>query len=555
MVKIEGDTLQVETRTLAARFVRGALVELRRRADGRPLLRTSPESMAPLQLIYAGQEASPLSGELGDQVACLPINDRCAEIRFAAWNGEGVLVVAEDPETGDLVVEPSGCASRPGLRACRWMLTGISPELELMAPFFQGIRLPLEDPLIRNTHWPWPLRWEAGLAILQGRDGGFSVHCQDDRYRYKSLQVGTSTQARCLGLDTEAYGPLHDSLSAGGLAWRLNVHQGNWQEPAGRYRAWLERTYRPAPRPDWLPQLRLAISWCPTRLEILKALAARLKPGQVLLHLPNWRQDPYDENYPSYVASAEGRVFIEQAQGMGFRLMPHFNSIDMDPTHPVYASVRDFQYRELESRRVQGWTWVDGQVRPVPEGNAARLQHRDRKVMVKIHPGLGLWRSLLAERIRAAAAELSLRLVFLDVTLCTWNLHNCLVENTTATEGMKRLIAHIASLGSGLVVGGEGRNEITMQDESLAQVHLFQSAQRSIEGLERIGTCPLNEFLFGQWCRSFGYANLGGATPESALRMRLHTSLGTIPTVTINSAAELEQPNPAVAEILELARV
>ena len=52
--------------------------------------------------------------------------------------------------------------------------------------------------------------WEAGLAILQASSGGFSVHTQDDRYRYKALHVGSDADPYMLGLDTEAYGPLDD---------------------------------------------------------------------------------------------------------------------------------------------------------------------------------------------------------------------------------------------------------------------------------------------------------------------------------------------------------
>lgn len=154
--------------------------------------------------------------------------------------------------------------------------------------------------------------------------------------------------------------------------------------------------------------------------------------------------------------------------------------------------------RDLESRRVQGWTWVDAAVKPVPESGAARLRHRSDKAMVKIHPGLAMWRSILTERVRRAARDLAVEQVFLDVALCTWNLHHCLVEDTTPTEGMQRLLAEVAQ--AGLVVGGEGRNETTAAPESFAQVHLFKSWHRSAEGVERAGACALNEELFGRWC-------------------------------------------------------
>ncbi|MCX7933670.1 MAG: DUF6259 domain-containing protein, partial [Planctomycetota bacterium] len=306
-------------------------------------------------------------------------------------------------------------------------------------------------------------------------------------------------------------------------------------------------------RAQWLHDLRFAISWCPNDESILRALAKRIDPRKVLLHIPSWRKDGYDENYPRYVASKAGEAFVKKAQAMGFHAMPHFNSIDMDPTHPAYAYVRDFQYRELTSKRVQGWTWVDGKVLPVPESNAARLKHRDKKTMVKIHPGLAMWRSILAENVLAAARALSLDAVFLDVTLCTWNIHNCLVENQTPSEGMHRLIETVAGLGKGLSVGGEGRNETTFKAASFGQVHLFKSWQTSTKGLERTGGTPLCEFLFGRICRSFGYTGLGGRSYDEEVRMNVHASLGAVPTVTIQSGAEIEKPNKAVKEMLRLA--
>ena len=556
MVKVEGNCIFVDTRTLKATFDGGVLVLLVRKSDGRSFIQSNSEGRSPLRLIYPGQESVSLNGETKDQVMCLPISDHQAEIRFNSWNGDGVLSISEDQETGDLTVEPSGYASRIGVRACRWMLTGIDKGLELIAPFNQGIKLPLEDPLIRNSHWNWPIRWEAGMAILQGDNGGFWVHCQDDRYRYKSLKVGTQDDAQCLGFDTEAYGPLDYSLGTGGLVWRINVYEGDWKVPASKYRDWLTKAYGldRAIRPDWIKDVRLAISWCPTSLDILDSLAKLLPPSNVLLHIPNWRCDPYDENYPTFAPGAKGQEFIQKAKSMGFLAMPHCNSIDMDPTHTVYNYVRDFQYRSLESKRVEGWTWDDGRVKPVPESNSARLLHRDRKTMVKIHPGLGMWRSILTENVRSAVETLSLDLVFLDVTLCSWNLHNCLVDNTTPTEGMKRLIAQVASLKENLVVGGEGRNEITMQEEGFVQAHLFGGSATAMERLLNNGLCPLNEFMFGKWCRSFGYSGLGGRNHEEHLRMKVHVALGAIPTLTIGSAVELEQPNDAVKEMLALAK-
>lgn len=556
MLSVTGRQIVANTCSLTAVIDGGLITSLVRKSDGQELIRSCPDVMSPLYLMYTSGEAVPLRGTPDDTVQCLRLSDSRAEVRLGSWHGDGVIAISEDLSNGDLVIQASAYASRPGLRACRWMLTGIDPELELIAPFWQGIRLPLEDPLIRDTFWNWPQNWEAGLAILQGRGGGLWVHCRDDRFRYKNLKVGTPDHARCLGLETEAYGPLEPNLAAGGLAWRINVYSGDWQVPAHQYREWLCRAYGLADRdyPEWIRDLRLAISWCPTEPAALDALAGHIDPKRVLLHVPRWRTDGYDENYPNFQPSDEGRAFIGKARSMGFRTMPHFNAIDMDPTHPTYSYVRDFQYRDAVAKRVAGWSWVGQNVMPVPESNAVRMRHRGEKVMVKVHPGLSMWRSILTENIQAAVQALSLDTVFLDVTMNTFNLANCLVENMTPTEGIKLLIARIGQIEGVRAVGGEGRNEIVMQDEALAQVHLFKSsAPANIDGLERTGRCALNEFLFGNWCGSFGYSWLSGATREERLRMQLHVDLGAIPTLTIQSARDIAEPNEAIRKMLRLA--
>jgi hypothetical protein len=48
--------------------------------------------------------------------------------------------------------------------------------------------------------------------------------------------------------------------------------------------------------------------------------------------------------------------------------------------------------------------------------------------MVKVHPGLGLWRSILGESLAEASRELALETACIDVTLTTGNLHSFLSE-------------------------------------------------------------------------------------------------------------------------------
>jgi hypothetical protein len=559
-VRVEQDArVHAESATLRATLEKGFLTTLESKITGEKFIEPFDRSrFDALRLVYRGRETVDLGEQLFGNISARSITPSCAEVRFDNWNGDGLIRISVDPASGDLVLEPSGYSSRPGVRACRYTIAGIRRDLRLVAPFYQGVTLELPDPLIRNSRWLWPQGWEAGLAILQGAESGFWVHTQDNRYRYKTLQVGLDDDPYALGFDSEAYGPIDDNLAAGGLAWRINVYRGGWQTPAARYRDWLWAAFDLAKqeqrRAPWIHQLAMAISWCPTEIAVLESLARKVNPAKVLIHLPNWRTDPYDENYPTYTPSEAARQFLAQAKQLGFHVLPHFNSVETDPNHPVYTRLRDFQYRDVETKRLYGWSWVNQRSIGVPESNAARLRFRDKKVMVKIHPGLAMWRSLLCERIQENARALGLEAVFIDVTLVTANLHNALVEGMTSSEGMNRLIHEVGELGSGLSVGGEGLNEAIAPGLSFAQVHLFRSGHSNIEGLERTGGCALNDFLFGRICRSFGYSRLGGRDAAEELRARIHEEHNALPTITIRSAEEIDNPTPAVRRALERAR-
>jgi hypothetical protein len=557
-VVVQDDKVYIETYTCNAVIEKGVLLSLRSKISGEEFIeQPDVNCFRGLQILYSNNELINVNEEKFGSIITRQISDRSAEILFHSWDGDGVLFISADAETGALLIEPSAYSSRPGVRACRWNMSGLKPGLELVAPFFQGIKLKLNDPLIKNNRWEWPYQWEAGLAIFQSREGGFWVHTKDNRYRYKAIQTGLESDPYVVGFDSEAYGPLDNNLNAGGICWRINTFQGDWQTPAENYRKWYWKAYNLGAeeqrRQPWINDVKLALSWCPGEPEILDALAKKVSPKKVLLHFPNWRTDGYDENYPDYIPSKSAKAFIKKCGEMGFHVMPHFNSIDMDPSHPVYAQVRDFQYRSIGTKNLQGWSWYKGRGIGVPESNVNRLNNRDKKVMVKIHPGLTMWRSILGENILKAVKELSLNTVFIDVTLCTWNIHNCLVESMAPTEGMNRLIRQVGILGDGLVVGGEGLNEIIAQGQSFAQAHLFRSWHSSIEGLERAGGCNLNEFLFGKLCRTFGYSGLGGRDENEELRMQIHLEHGAIPTVTIRSAEEIINPNPGVKRMLDIA--
>ncbi len=559
MITLENGILTVKTATQTAIFSNGALISLKD-SEGRSYIENSPEAEA-LYLVFRYGEKIGLKNTGFGKVSSRIISDNKAEFFFDAWDGNGVIEITADNETGDILIEPEVTSARHGVLAARFGVGGIDKRLSLVAPFYQGINMRLDDELLSSRKWHWPMMWEAGLVILNDNsDGcGFWIWTEDNRYRAKSVLTGQGESKAELAFDAEAYGPIDRNLSAGGLCWRINVYKGGWKTPAARYRDWLWKAYNlkkeEEKRFPWTKDIKLGVSWCPSNAEFIDELAKKVEPKKILLHLPHWRVHKYDQNYPDYTPSEDFKRFIEYSVSKGFRCMPHANSVDMDPSMPEYRYLQDYKYREIERGTFMGWGYHNGRVLGVPSSNFALDTNRDKNVMIKVHPGLALWRSILARRIDEALEQLNYitDTVFIDVTLCSYNLENCLVDNTTSMEGMKRLIAAVESIRGGLAVGGEGLNEITMQNLTFAQAHLFDSHQATRKGLERCGGNDLNDFMFGRLVSTIGYSGLGGGSEDSALRMRIHEEHGAIPTITCSDPEQIKNPNPEFKRIFELA--
>ena len=557
MLSVNGNVVTVTTKTLTAIFDCGVLLSLKAKDGTEYLENVSAEKGDALELVYMNNEVVPVKKGSVSEIRTIQLSPTRAAVRFDSWDANGTILIGEDEATGEVTVEPEAFSSRSGVMSCRFVINNIASRLKIVAPLYQGIRMDCNDPLLRNGRFIWPISWEAGMCIFEGDNGGFWVHTQDSRYIYKALVTGYKENGMSVAFDTDAYGPLDNNLSAGGLIWRINVFNGDYKVPASEYKNWLWKTYNlekaESERPDWLHEIGAAVSWCPTKLDVLEALSKRANAKKILLHVPNWRNYIYDQNYPDFTPSKEACEFISKAVELGFKVLPHANIVDMDPSMPHYQYLQDFKYIHHQSKKLLGWGWSDGRVLGVPDSNKALLNNRDKNVMIKVHPGLALWRAMLAECIKDSLDKLGniTKAVFTDVTLCSHNLHNCLVDNTTSTEGMKMIIREIASINGGIAVGGEGLNEITMQELTVAQAHLFNSHQTTHEALSRTGKCDLNNFMFGKICRTFGYSGLSGRNEDEELRMRIHEEHGAIPTITISSAEQILNPNRAVKSVLE----
>jgi hypothetical protein len=573
-IKITGTTIEITTSRLSATFQGPDLVGLSN-PRGQVLARQGKTPVPALAIGFTGAERAPLCVRPYHRVEVVRLGERLAHVHVADEAGDACLRLSIDAE-GRLVVEPSAHTLRRGLSSVSWTLPGIARRLKLVAPFYQGCRQDLAHPLVAGKHWAWPFRWEAGLVVLQGKRDGFSVTTFDPGRRPKAVSVGSGPAARSLAFHTELHGPARDTVAVGSLRWVIDTHRGDWQVPAGVYRDWLRREAGADDlrtlRPDWAGDIRLALQWARNDLDTLDAVAKVIDPHNVLIHHSGWRADPYDVNYPEYTAGKEGKSFIDKARRMGFRVMPHFNYFAIDPNHPAFARLRDFVARQFGSQALMAWRWKAGHCPTPPQGFGTLATLRDEKLMYYLHAGASPWRRLLAERIARAMARHKLSAVFVDQTLCTWNLDNALVENLGMAEGMVALTRELTELDGPPAVGGEGLNEMTMRYQTFAQAHLFESHHRNTEHFSELDPVPVFEshhrntehfseldpvpvgdFLYGDLCKTMAYTNIAGDTPETAWRLEVHERLGALPSLVVRGPEDVLKPNPAVKRVLERA--
>jgi hypothetical protein len=543
MIRLTDKGLIAESTTTSVEFVGAKLVSIKNAHTGEAFLdRDLAQDVPPFDLYHQIGKISPLGVHpLASEVSYHLLTERIAEIVLNDWECDVSVRVTIDDKTGDILVEPSAWTMQGGVAGIGMNVPGIRPELDLVAPFQQGARLPLDHPQMQGKRADWPVSWEAGFLVFQGKEGGFTVQAWDEHAIFKQVRIGHEKSPQTVSFVTQAYGPLERNRCAGNVAWRISAYAGDWIVPVERYRDWLWDAYRldqaAGLRPDWMEEIRLGVSWCPVVPELLDALAQRIDPHHVFLHVPRWRPYGYDQDYPSFVPSEEGRAFLEKARTMGFHAAPHANACQMNPDHPFFFQARDFCTRSPTDIRWGGWSWL-----PVegwrsfgpPQSYSLMPAHKEWNVLVNVHLGWSPWRRQLTRQVADLIQELGLDSIFVDVSQLIHNSDNAILEGLSYADGSRKLIQELAELAPKFCVAGEGRNEISTQYLSMVQFHLYNFAHAVAmqgEGIAWVldATLPLSEVLFKGLTRGIGYNYGRGENRRTMIDATLKQ--GAIPTL------------------------
>lgn len=513
---VRGTALTAETTTFKAEFEGPSLKSLFDKATGTEFI-SRDAGHCPVELYFADGETV---GEISKSRCTVhPLSDTVARILLEGPDSDCELFLRLDVETGDLCVSPGAACSRVGLRSVRWN-TPLVPEANIVIPYDGGREFRAGAALPVTKRMEWPSHWNAQLAIAEHGGASLMIHSEDRSFTYKALSVSGDAAGVALGFESEQIGPLDDNRTAGGVEWRLNTYAGDWHAPADRYRDWMVRSYeldnKRADRPAWADEVTLAVCWVGNNLKLLEPLAKLNPPENTLIHQDKWREDPYDVNYPRYVASGEGRTFVAEAQAMGFRVMPHCNYFGCCKTNPLYEQVKDWQVRDIPKKEPQGWFF---QI----EGTDDHYQ------MAYIHAGLGKWRRALVDNVLGASRDLQVPAMFLDQTYHTWNTDNPPVENMTMLEGLYALQEEFAQASPSLVLAGENLTEISFQRQAFAQLHNpgWWHAQPETVAVSH----PICAYLWGGHSRYVGYVGVEPDNPCLANAVAVYSKMGALPTL------------------------
>jgi hypothetical protein len=547
MIRTTDKGLIAESPTTTVEWEDGRIVSIRDARSGEEFLDRGLVLGEPgFELVHQNGSSTALGRQpLASAVHYTLLTENIAEMVVNDWECDVSTRVSIDPATGDILVEPSAWTLQGAVAGVGMNIAGIRKDLQVVGPLQQGVRLPLDHPQMRGKVAEWPNTWEAGFLVFDGGLSGCTVQTWDDRFLYKAVKMGNGDNTQVVQFITLAPGPLEMNRCVGNLCWRISAYQGDWTVPVKRYRDWYWKAYRldeaARLRPDWLEDIQLGVSWCPAEPALLDALAARVDPKRVFLHVPQWRIYKYDQDYPSFVPSEKGRAFLLKAREMGFHAAPHTNTCQMNPDHPFFFEARDFCTRSPNNLRWGGWTWLPvkgwGNYGP-PQSYSQIASHKTWNVLVNVHLAWSPWRRQLTRQIAGLIQELCLDSVFVDVAQHIHNSDNAVLEGLTYGEGSLKLIRELAELAPGFCVSGEGRNEISTQYLSMVQFHLYAFAHMyAIDGEDvtwvKQATLPVNEILFKGLTRGIGYNYGKGTNRRSMVEATLQQ--GAIPTLIFNT--------------------
>ena len=470
-----------------------------------------------------------------------------AEILFRQGRNEFRLFISVDSRSGDLVIKQEGTSDTAGVYGIQWGCGNLDVRnLDLILPARGGQIIDAESSIISRT-FTYPGLWKAGiweaqLAVLQGKQGGFFVRSPDETFQFKAFHYEKDIESFALGFETQNQAPFDALISAKSVVWRLNTYSGDWRVPARQYRSWMEKTFKPwrlNEMPAWVQEIGLVVPLIALLdINVLDKLAKQVDPTKTLLYLVDWRKDGYDVNYPDYTPKAGFGDFVKAAHQHGFRVMPHTNLVGVSAYHPLYTEFKKSQFRDEWNSKLIGWKWEQTKT---PQRHAW------------INLANSKFRNLFVQQLKEIWEKYRVDAFHLDVSSVVVNDANGLIDGLNSAQGNVLMHLELAEAMPGVVFSGEGLHEVTFFRESFAQ----RWKVSPWHGGPSAKPHPISAFLFSPYTLSYGY--LGIPNPDQnplsyQEYLDSYESWGILPTLKLWWVSQLESEHAGAQKLLSIAR-
>jgi hypothetical protein len=378
---------------------------------------------------------------------------------------------ALDAASGDLMVTERGSNSGRRLSGVRFALGPVACNGNLLLPAVAGIKAARANARYQyeSAVWEWPTGWQLPFAIFQAPAGGIWIHSEDLHNRFKSLRYKDEGKGNWhIAVETSNPAPFDQLNSAESVTWHVNAYSGDWRVPVEEYKRWAYAAWRMAEkeraRLHWVDDIRLVIKHADYIAEeqivtYLDEIARYADPHKTLLFMTDWVDASKGVIMPYWAASSRGAKFNREARKLGFRTMFFANYIGITPNHPRFAEFKPFVIRNPFSQELEGWN----------------LKHEWGTIndvqLYYISPAAKSWRDLEIGQFRELLKKNPADGLFIDQAFLMFNDANGLRNGQTTVDGNLAYHKELTDALPGVAIGGESINEITMQYESLCEIH------------------------------------------------------------------------------------
>ncbi len=532
----EAGNVLAETDRYLARFENGVLTDFHNKLTNETYTQGASEALTRLK---AGRNL--ITHNITPEIKRLsPLE--CQLIYQDSWsvphNNEVMLhlFIHIDTDTGDLLIRQAGFSETGGIERIMWGFANLSETaVDVIAPVTGG------QIIVNPDRYHYPRKWETPLAILQGQRGGIFVHSDDRQFRFKSLEYESEGgNDFALNFWEVPHAPFEQVKQITTATWRLNAYQGNWQVPALLYRQWMHEALQPSDRvkmPAWVNDIEVVIYHSNIDLNILAPLSRLVDPEKTLIFLHEWRHGGHDNDLPNYTPDAikpEFADFVKEAHRYGFKIMAHVNMIGVSEYHPLYAKFEKYQVRDPYTGKKTGWYW--------------EIRHTNLGSHATINPASSEYRKMFVSTLKDLWERYRVDAFYLDISSPIYNDKNGLIDGLTYAEGNILLHQEIREAIPGIVLGGEGLNDVTFIHESFAK--RFRIPATEIPH-------PISSFLFSPYTISYGRAipNPDRRAAEYQEFLHEYAVWDILLTIRIIGAEDLEkQHRPVTFELFELAQ-